>query len=483
MNDPNGLIYYDGEYHLFFQCNPDGPNWAWQKLHWGHAISTDLVHWQEYPLALYPDEVGAIESGSAVIDAQNTSGFRTGTADVMVAIFTSGSEGNTQHPWDAFQQQSLAFSNDKGRTWTKYEGNPVIPNPGLADFRDPKVFWHPPSQKWAMVLAAGDQVLFYNSPNLKTWTLVGEFGANCGAHGGAWECPDLFPLPVDDGSITKWVLTVSVQRGGSLKRSGTQYFVGSFDGRTFVNDNAPAVTLWLDNGADNYAGVTWSNIPPEDGRRLFIGWMNGANRAPTSPWRGAHTVVRELKLQTVGSEIRLMQNPVHELTRLRGTPSEWHDQIIAPGSNLLAGLNGKQYEIVAEFSLDTVRAKQFGFRLRTGHGPGIVIAYDVGSSKLTLDRGSAGKAGFDAKSEPEKPSVGEAVLLNCGVGLELQILVDWCSVEVFANGGQAAITDCIFPDEDSIGLELYAIGGEVRLSTLAFYPLSSATPKDRPPPQ
>jgi fructan beta-fructosidase len=270
---------------------------------------------------------------------------------------------------------------------------------------------------------------------------------------------------------------VSVQRGGPLKRSGTQYFVGSFDGRAFTNDNAPAVTLWLDYGADNYAGVTWSNIPPEDGRRLFVGWMKGANRGPTSPWRGAHTVVRELQLRTVGGEIRLIQNPVRELSQLRRTPSEWHDQIVAPGSNLLAGLSGKQYEIVAEFSLDTVQANQFGFRLRTGHGPGIVIAYDVGCSTLTLDRGPAGPATISAQSEPEKPSLDRAMLTYVGDRLKMQILVDWSSVEVIANGGQVAVTDCIFPDEDSIGLELYATGGEVRLSSLAFYALNSATPR------
>ncbi len=477
MNDPNGLVYYDGEYHLFFQCNPDGLDWAWQKLHWGHAISTDLVHWREYPLALRPNPVGSILSGSVVVDASNTSGFKAGPNDLLVAIFTSGSEGNTQHQWDAFQQQSIAFSNDTGRTWTHYDGNPVIPNPGLADFRDPKVFWHVLGQKWILVLAAGERVQFYESHNLKVWTQVGEFGVEAGAHGGAWECPDLFPLAVDGGPITRWVLSVSVQRGGKLPRSATQYFVGSFDGRTFINDNPPGLTLWLDHGPDNYAGVTWSNIPPDDGRRIFIGWMNGANGGPTWPWRGAMTVPRELTLRTIGGEFRLTQNPVRELAGLRGLPSEWRDQAVTPDHNLLARLNGKQYEIVAEFQLDNAGATQFGFKLRVGNGQGIVIAYDLGSSTLTLDRGPAGDATFGAKSEPGKPFMDEAVLVDCGETLHMQIFVDWSSVEVFANGGQAAITDCIFPDEDSVGLELYAIGGEVRLNALAFYPLSSATPQ------
>ncbi|MFC7667650.1 PfkB family carbohydrate kinase [Hymenobacter humi] len=227
MNDPNGMVYYQGTYHLFFQYYPDGM--VWGPMHWGHATSTDLVRWKEQPIALYPDKLGMIFSGSAVIDKDNTAGFGK---DAMVAIFTHHSPEEEKKGQNKHQYQSLAYSLDAGKTWKKYEGNPVLPNPGIADFRDPKVSWYEAGKKWVMTLATKDRITFYSSPNLKNWTKESEFGAKLGAHGGVWECPDLFPMTLN--GKTHWVLIVNLNPGGPNGGSGTQYFVGNFDGKTFT---------------------------------------------------------------------------------------------------------------------------------------------------------------------------------------------------------------------------------------------------------
>ena len=266
MNDPNGMVFYDGEYHLFYQHNPLGAEWG--NMSWGHAISTDLMHWKQLNVALMPDHLGDIFSGCAVIDKNNTAGFGK---DAMVAIYTSAGK---------VQSQSIAYSTDKGRTFTKYSANPVITNPGIADFRDPKVFWHNESNQWIMSLATKQTITFYGSANLKSWTRLSEFGDGIGSHGGVWECPDLVPL--DYNGKTKWVLVVSINPGGPNGGSATQYFIGDFDGKTFRADALP-YPLWMDYGRDNYAGVTWSNIPENDGRKIFMGWMSNWDYANNVP--------------------------------------------------------------------------------------------------------------------------------------------------------------------------------------------------------
>ncbi len=280
MNDPNGMVYYEGEYHLFYQHHPDDV--VWGPMHWGHAVSTDLVHWEHLPIALYPDEYGYIFSGSAVVDWKNTSGFGSKHNPPLIAIFTYHDVDGEQAGNNDYQTQGIAYSIDKGRSWTKYENNPVLPNPGIKDFRDPKVIWYEPDQKWIMTLAAHDNVRFYSSPNLKDWIFESEFGKGIGAHGGVWECPDLFPMELD--GTQKWVLLVSLNDGGPNGGSGTQYFIGDFDGKTFINDNSKNQILWLDYGRDNYAGVTWSDIPDEDGRRIFMGWMSNWSYAEVVPY-------------------------------------------------------------------------------------------------------------------------------------------------------------------------------------------------------
>src|SRR5215216_2810145 len=271
MNDPNGLVYFQGEYHLFYQYHPDSDLWG--PMHWGHAVSRDLIHWEHLPVALYPDENGMIFSGSAVIDRRNTAGFGENT---MISIFT--------HHKEDVQSQSLAYSRDAGRTWTKSELNPVLFAPkDVRDFRDPKVFWYGPPEQghWVMCLAAGDRILFYTCPDLIHWTCSGELGPGFGTNVGVWETPELFECPIDDREETRWILMVGVQDGAPAGGSGTQYFVGTFDGQTFTSENPKEITLWADFGADYYAAQSWNEEP--NGRRLMLGWINNWNYARLIP--------------------------------------------------------------------------------------------------------------------------------------------------------------------------------------------------------
>ncbi|MBK8504111.1 MAG: glycoside hydrolase family 32 protein [Saprospiraceae bacterium] len=282
MNDPNGMVYYEGEYHLFYQYYPDST--VWGPMHWGHAISKDLIHWEHLPIALYPDSLGYIFSGGAVIDWKNTSGLGTPSQPPMVAFFTYHNAEIAKAGGIEVESQAIAYSLDKGRSWTKFPGNPVIKNPGIKDFRDPNVIWHEGSNQWVLVLAASDRLHIYNSPNLRDWNLASEFGEKDGNHDGVWECPDLFPLQIDGQE--KWVLLQNISPGHPNGGSGTQYFIGDFDGKVFKNDNPPAMSLWLDYGKDNYAGVTWSDAPNKGGQRTFIGWMSNwqyAQQVPTAP--------------------------------------------------------------------------------------------------------------------------------------------------------------------------------------------------------
>lgn len=463
MNDPNGMVYYAGEYHLFYQYHPYGLQWG--PMHWGHAVSKDLVTWEHLPVALAPDDKGTIFSGSAVVDRNNTSGFQTGKEKPLVAIYTQDREGH--------QVQSIAYSNDKGRTWTKYAGNPVIPNPGKKDFRDPKVFWYEKENKWVMVLAAGDRILIYTSKNLKQWTYASEFGQGQGSHGGVWECPDLFELPVDGNpNQKKWVMQVSVGNGAISGGSGMQYFVGDFDGTHFKNENPSDKVLWTDYGKDFYAAVSWSDIPSSDGRRLWLGWMSNwqyANDVPTSPWRSAASIPRELKLKTLTGGVRVVQTPVKELQTIRETPKRWKNQTISPASqNVLAGLSGDTYELHAEFQVTPGSAAEFGFKVRTGRNQFTKVGYDRKNTKLFVDRSESGNVTFNPTFNTGKET---APLKPVNGKVKLRIFVDRSSVEVFGNDGKQVITDIILPDRSSKGLELYAANGGVKVKSLTIHPL------------
>ena len=465
MNDPNGLVYLDGEYHLFYQHYPDST--VWGPMHWGHAVSTDLTHWQHLPIALYPDSLGYIFSGSAVLDENNTSGFGTATQKPLVAIFTYHNIEWEKAGRKDRESQGIAYSLDKGRTWTKYAQNPVLKNQGDVDFRDPKVFWYAATKRWIMPLATGNHLDIYTSPNLKKWEKASEFGKNDGAHGGVWECPDLFPLQTKDGT-EKWVLIQNIGRGAVNGGSGTQYFVGSFDGKIFKNDNPPAQTLWLDYGADNYAGVTWFNAP--NNRRIFIGWMSNwddyATKVPTQNWRSATTVPRELSLQATEEGFRLFQKPVVELEKLRGNKTTLAAQKF---DNLLPISNNSVLkEVTMVFDLSKSSAKEMGFNISNAKNEFVRVGYDTVKKEFYVDRRKSGKTAFSERFAQKHTAPYVA-----GKILTIRALIDKLSVEVFVDNGRIVFTDLFFPNEDFTRLDLFSAVGKTQLVRAEVYDLKS----------
>ncbi len=426
MNDPNGMVYFDGEYHLFYQHNPDST--VWGPMHWGHAVSTDLVYWEHLPIAIEPDELGTIFSGSAVVDIKNTSGLGSEENPAMVAIYTYHNAEAERANRDDYQTQGIAFSTDRGRTWKKYRDNPVLRNPGIKDFRDPKVSWIEAGKnggKWIMTLAVRDKISFYSSPNLIDWTLESDFNPDWAAYGGVWECPDLFPL-TDKNGEEKWVLLVSINPGGPNEGSATQYFIGDFDGSNFTVEGSEV--KWLDYGADNYAGVTWANVPEEDGRQLFIGWMSNwlyANVVPTENWRSAMTIPRNLELVKSGNQFIVASRPVQELEKLR-TSSET--------------INSDQFELkeeLVEFEL-TPEGGDFSIELSNDAGERTILKREGDS--LILDRRQSGLTDFSEAFG----KVHTAPILFPKVE-KVHIYMDRSSLEVFVNDGELVMTDIVFP--------------------------------------
>lgn len=452
MNDPNGMVYYDGEYHLFYQYYPDDA--VWGPMHWGHAVSTDMIHWEHLPIALFPDEHGYIFSGSTVVDKNNTAGFKDGEHDPLVAIFTYHDTTGERAGRDDFQTQGIAYSNDRGRTWTKYEGNPVIPNPGIRDFRDPKVSWHEASQQWVMIFARGDRVQIYNSPNLKEWTLASEFGEDQGTHGGVWECPDLFELPIEgEEGASKWVMLLSLNPGGPNGGSATMYFVGEFDGQTFTNDNPGETVLWLDHGRDNYAGVTWSDIPKEDGRRLFIGWMSNwdyATKVPTSPWRSAMTIPRELSLTRTDDGIRVRKQPVEEMQQLRGASKKLNPTFVTGKKRL--SISPRLCELQLNWEIGSTSALDFGIELSNDQGQSVRIGINRETAQLYIDRTNSGDMSFSEKFSSRNLAPWPAASQMAS----LHLFIDDASVEVFGQDGMVVMTDIFFPDSPFTKASLYA---------------------------
>lgn len=429
MNDPNGMVFYRGAYHLFFQYYPDSS--VWGPMHWGHAVSGDMVHWQELPIALYPDKLGYIFSGSAVVDKDNTSGFGRPGDTPLVAIFTQHDPVGAGQNRNDFQNQSIAYSLDNGNTWVKYEGNPVLRNPGITDFRDPKVFWYAAGREWVMVLAVKDHVEFYTSAGLRNWVKAGEFGKDAGAHGGVWECPDLFPLSDGHGHMT-WVLIVNINPGGPNGGSATQYFLGDFDGKAFVPYTAGV--RWLDYGPDEYAGVTWSGTGE---RRLFLGWMSNwlyGQRVPTNPWRSANTLPRDLQLELVGDSLYVASTPVKELGGLEGPP----EQELIPGARssliMVAPLH-----IPEKVNVNTNKVAAFDLVFSNTFGDSAVIGFD-GVGTYYIDRRHAGVAvGPDFDRVYSAPRVSKAAVIDW------MIYADASSFELFADGGLTVMTALVFP--------------------------------------
>lgn len=623
MNDPNGMVYHNGEYHLFYQHNPDST--VWGPMHWGHAISKDLVHWEHMPIALYPDEHGTIFSGSAVVDTKNTSGLGTNDNPPMVAIFTyHNHEGENAGRVD-FQTQGIAFSLDNGRTWEKYENNPVLPNPGIRDFRDPKVMWHEESEKWVMSLAVADHISFYSSPNLLEWEFESDFGANIGGHGGVWECPDLFKLSVEGTAMEKWVLLVSINPGGPNGGSATQYFVGDFDGSSFkledsfkkellaepivpegkvfadfegedykgwitegeafakgpakgtlkdqnkvskfmgkglvnsfykgdgttgkltsptftiesdyinflvgggkhkggtgvnllINGKAVRTTtgtnsealswtswetkdlkgkkatieifdnetegwghilvdhimfsnkpaenaedgIWLDYGTDNYAGVTWSNVPDQDGRRLFIGWMsnwNYANVVPTENWRSAMTVARTLSLAATEKGLRVLSSPVKEIEKLYGVSYAIEAQTVK--DNLDISQNGPFQTATFELDLEmeAIGKSDFAIELSNDKNQKVLIGYKANEDKYYIDRSEAGNHAFSDSFG----AIHFGPRVSSDNNFSIKLLVDVASVELFADDGKTVMTDIFFPDEKFTKIKLVVNEGQMKI--------------------
>ncbi len=606
MNDPNGMVYHEGEYHLFYQYYPEAT--VWGPMHWGHAISEDLVHWEHLPIGLYPDSLGWIFSGSAVVDKNNTSGFGKNGKDPLVAIFSHHSQPIEKTGSDKFQYQSIAYSNDKGRTWTMYEGNPVVPNPGIRDFRDPKVIWHDQTQKWIMTVTALDHIKFYASSNLKNWDYLSDFGKTVGSHDGVWECPDLFPL-VDDLGQKKWVLLQNMNPGNPNGGSGCQYFIGDFDGKKFTLDpdfaemlgtipasypkgkifmnfengfedwiakgnafgtspvsksntgkvkidgvegnyfagssdkdlsaigtltspefvisskainfkisggnhrgrtliklvvegntlreaegrntnkmrwagwdvskhqgkkakivlvdkhttdwghiNVDQITfadklaheeksgsVWLDAGRDNYAGVTWSDVPAEDGRRIFIGWLSNwayAQVVPTEKWRSAMTIPWELSLKNVDGVPRIVSSPVRELQSIEKSES-----------NLSKETSSYHFENgLARFDLNLKidKTKNTGFKIRNTKNEFVEFLYKPSNNELSFDRRKSGDLSFS----PEFTSVSKVNRLSKDDILQLTIFIDHSSVEIFIDNGLNVFTEIFFPTEPFEYLDL-----------------------------
>ncbi len=480
MNDPNGMFFYEGEYHLFYQYYPDST--VWGPMHWGHAVSTDLVRWQHLPIALYPDSLGFIFSGSAVVDWKNTSGFGKKAQPPIIAIFTHHNLAGEKAGRQDFQYQSIAYSNDRGRSWTKYEGNPVVPNPnGIRDFRDPKVTWDDASNQWVMVFAAFDHIKLYGSKDLKSWTHLSDWGKEYGTHGGVWECPDMFPITVEGTGEKKWVLLQSLNPGGANGGSGTQYFVGDFDGKNFTLDRdfEPLVkngkAVWLDYGRDNYAGVTWSDIPKEDGRRLFIGWMSNwdyATVVPTETWRSATTLPRELRLKKTSEGYRIFTQPVKELQALRTASHKIERAAVAGVLDLTPqlGFSPVQMELILEFEYEAGAPADFGIELSNAKGEQYRIGFDAAAKQFYSDRTKAGHLSFSDKFGA-KPHV--APRFSKDKTVRFHLFFDVASAELFADGGTTVLTDIFFPGEDFNQVKIYAWKGKVKVLNGDAYSLKS----------
>lgn len=450
MNDPNGMFYLNGTYHLYFQYYPKDN--VWGPMHWGHATSKDMITWEEQEIALYPDEKGYIFSGSAVVDKKNTSGFGEEGKTPVVAIFTYHDPIGEEEEREDYQSQAIAYSLDEGYSWIKYEGNPVIPNPGIKDFRDPKVTWDDIHKQWLMALATREKTLFYTSQNLKEWTKVSEFGEGTGAHNGVWECPDFFPMQVEGSDQTKWVLIQSLNPGGYNGGSGTQYFIGDFDGKTFtpeenMKDLEEKHNFWIDFGRDNYAGVTWANIPAEDGRKLFMGWMSNwlyAQEVPTETWRSAMTVARELKLIKEGDRYLITSRPVEELDKYRAAEVIKKEVNINGNTTVLNSENIDLGKAEISFTINDLQEITYNFRLSNKAGEEFIVSYDHAQKKFSVNRSHSGQTDFSDKFASE---ISTAPRISDSEDLKATFILDKTSIEMFFDDGKIVMTEIFFPNQ------------------------------------
>ena len=407
MNDPNGMFYKDGVWNLYFQHNPYGSQW--ENMTWGHSTSTDLIHWKYEGDAVEPDALGTVFSGSAVVDMENTSGFGKGA---VIALYTSAGESQTQ---------SLVYSTDNGKTFHKFEGNPVITS-NVPDFRDPHVFWNEDIKKWNMILAAGQHMEIYSSDNLKDWKYESSFGEKYGNHGGVWECPDLMKMKVRGTNKEKWMLICNINPGGPSGGSATQYFVGDFDGHKFTCDSKPKVTKWMDYGKDHYATVTFDNAP--EGRRVAIAWMSNwqyANQVPTQQYRSGNSIPRDLGLFEYKGETYCSVVPSPEMTAARSKKA---------GKKLTASC-----EMVVNLKGNAT------ITLSNDKGEKVVMNYDAKAETFSMDRTKSGKMDFskDFAAVTKAPTYGNIS--------QLRIFIDKSSIEALDADGKMSMTNLVFPSK------------------------------------
>ncbi|MBV9962530.1 MAG: glycoside hydrolase family 32 protein [Parafilimonas sp.] len=459
MNDPNGMVYYNGIYHLFFQYYPNAS--VWGPMHWGHAISPDLIHWKQQPIALYPDSIGYIFSGSVVVDKNNTSGLGMNGKPAVVAIFTQHDTAGEHAHTNTYQNQSIAYSNDEGKTWTKYNANPVLKNPGITDFRDPKVMWYDEGNKWIMTLAVKDHIAFYSSPDLKTWTEESQFGKDVGAHGGVWECPDL--ISFDDNGKKVWALIVNINPGGPNGGSATQYFLGDFDGKIFK----PFTTdkKWIDYGPDEYAGVTYSNT---DNRKIFLGWMSNwsyAQLVPTEVWRSAMTLPRNLNLMHVGDDMFIASKPVVELNSVAGKQQVINAIAVNPQFDLSQQISNLQLPCRLEFNAE---AKSFSVNFSNDKNELLVIGYDEVQKHYYINRSQSGEVDFEKTFSEEHAA---PRILNAKM-IHLTIIADVSSVELFADDGLSVMTEIYFASKPFGQIQLKSDSG-MQVNNFIYTPYKS----------
>lgn len=456
MNDPNGMFYKDGVYHLYFQYNPYGS--VWGNMHWGHSTSTDLMHWKFEGCAIVPDTWGAIFSGSCVVDHENTAGFGK---EAVVAFYTSAKST----PWGDIQMQSMAYSLDNGKTFTKYEGNPILTS-SERDFRDPKVFWYAPGKHWVMILAVGQHMEIYSSVNLKEWKKESEFGAMQGAHGGVWECPDLVEIPVEGTREKKWVLICNLNPGGPFGGSAAQYFVGSFDGKKFVNES-PTQTKWMDWGKDNYATVTWNNAP--DGRCIALGWMSNwqyANNVPTRQYRSANTLARDLTLYREGQELYLKSTPSVEVKKARGKKVSIPSFKVSEKHEIVNLFEEKQGAYEVEIVIQNAGASKIDFCLLNDKGEKVSMYYDLNRKQFVMDRSESGTVDFSK----DFPAVTVAPV-NVDKELTLRLFVDRSSIEAFGEDGKFVMTNLVFPSQPYVKMCFEADKNGYAVKALNVYKL------------
>lgn len=492
MNDPNGMVYKDGEYHLYFQYNPYGSKWG--NMHWGHAVSRDLIHWEHLDPAIARDPVGHIFSGSSVVDKKNTAGFGK---DAIIAIYTNNSVNHDE-------VQCIAYSNDNGRTFTKYEGNPVLtPFDGLKDFRDPKVFWYEKDKCWFMIVSADKETRFYKSKNLKKWDYVSAFGKGLGQQPCQYECPDFFQLPVNgDEKNKKWVMTMNINPGCWFGGSATEYFVGDFDGKNFTCPDANEVK-WLDWGKDHYATVTFSNT---GSRVLAITWMSNwqyANLTPFKQNRGANGLPRELKLYEKNGKYYISEDVAPEALALRKSTKELGSQTVEGEKAFAGATSGMEgaFEIEADVTADANGIA--GIELYNNKRERTLIYIDMKEGKVVMDRTESGLTDFGKQSVPhdielawDKQRAAEgkqpariensinykndfalatwAPLSLCQEGkktFHLDIFADKSSIELFVDGGRIAMTNLVFPVAPYENVKLYSQGGKAEFQNMKIHTL------------